>query len=263
MQVKDVGLLESTYLGAVAGLAEIMVNHPLWVIKTRAQCGYPFTLNIFALYKGITYHASSEVFLCAFQVAIGIQLNQKLYKHMHDYSALVGSMISGFLSGLITSPTELLMTYQQRYKSDSKIFAVAKQQGYRKFLIGFPAVGLREAFYTAGFFWASPLLAEKIYKSDSENEKVLTTFIAGSIAGLISTIITHPLDTVKSIQHNQAFEPQSISFVQAAKSLYSAGGYSAFFRGIVARSARVVAASGIISGVLEKLTQNTKEVKIR
>ena len=52
---------QSLITGSVAGAVEVLVDHPLWTIKTRLQNGEPFSLKPSVLYTGILANAASMV----------------------------------------------------------------------------------------------------------------------------------------------------------------------------------------------------------
>ena len=268
---QDISMKRSIFIGATAGVAEILINHPLWVMKTRRQCSYSFTLNPFILYKGITYHAFSETLLAIFQIATSIQLEQKLknnqnfepFFHQNTFNsgALMGSLIGGGLSGFITGPTELIMTQQQKnaitnknmYTNDfSKIInLITKDYGYKRLFLGSPCTAIRESLYTCGFFTGTPIVARKLDKH--LNNKTLSSSISGAITGILSAIVTHPFDTIKSIQQDAAFRTVKLHAFEAAKAIYNKNGYKGFFSGIGERSLRVASATAVIGTVIEKM----------
>ena len=63
-------VFQSFLIGSVAGATEVMLNHPLWSIKIRIQCGDPFTLNPRLLYRGILANIASIIPSATLQVGL-------------------------------------------------------------------------------------------------------------------------------------------------------------------------------------------------
>ncbi|OGT16165.1 MAG: hypothetical protein A3I12_03005 [Gammaproteobacteria bacterium RIFCSPLOWO2_02_FULL_38_11] len=267
---QQTSIAESAFIGGAAGIAEIALNHPLWVMKTRIQNHYPFTLSLGVLYKGILAHATSEVGLCVIQVVIAIQtqetLNKKLTHYQNQfnldfYSAFLGGFLGGGISALITNPTELIMTIQQkRVKHQTSMLQehhhfstlaieIAKKYNPRRLFSGFTGTSLREAFYTAGFFAGTPALTKRI--EPYFPYPLLSMAVSGATVGLGAAIITHPFDTLKTVQHGEADNTKACSLTQAFKKIYTTRGVLGFFDGLVARASRVALATSVIGTTIE------------
>lgn len=262
-------LAYSMAIGPVAGFCEIMVNHPLWVLKTRRQNQYPFTLNPFILYKGIVPHALCEVLLTTLQIAPSIQLDEyfnspggpKKNPLFSSFATLAGPFLGGGLCGLISNPIELIMTQQQKNaKSEdsplanrfSKIGArIIQNNGIRRLGIGMPCMALREGIYTTSLFLGTSRFGKKL--NNYVQNPMASSFLAGAASGLITSIATHPIDTVKTLQHDSVISKFPLTAYQAAKDIYKTGGYLSFYRGLLERSARVVSATAIVGMVMEKM----------
>ncbi len=272
---QQTSVLTSIGIGAVAGAAEIGLNHPLWVIKTRQQNGYPFRLNPFILYKGILAHATSEVFLCILQVSCAIQTQEAINnrnktsdghipKSVSLFSAVTGGAIGGGLSALVTNPTELVMTVQQkRIKQQGRGSAVSqhnffelaselqKKYGMSRLLLGLPCTGIREIFYTAAYFAGTSAGSEYLLKYLPS--VWLSAMLSGASMGLLAAFLTHPFDTIKTVQHGEADATTGCAALQACKKIYSTRGAMGFFDGLAARAGRVASATAVIGTVVEAM----------
>eukprot|EP00466_Bigelowiella_natans_P010046 jgi/Bigna1/80077/fgenesh1_pg.67_\ len=72
-----------------------------------------------------------------------------------------------------------------------------------------------------------------------EEITVSTSLFAGSMAGLISALVTQPIDTVKTNMQSLSASKHRRSLFGCAKEVYLNGGLTGFYRGIGARLVRV------------------------
>mmetsp|Transcript_20233 Transcript_20233/g.49637 ORF Transcript_20233/g.49637 Transcript_20233/m.49637 type:complete len:110 (-) Transcript_20233:94-423(-) len=68
---------------------------------------------------------------------------------------------------------------------------------------------------------------------------VYVSFVSGYLAGLISALVTQPIDTVKTNMQSLTAERYRRSVLGCCRELMSSGGLSAFYRGIGPRLVRV------------------------
>ncbi len=248
-------LWESLFMGSVAGGAEVIVDHPLWVVKTRLQQNQPLSLDPRVLYRGIFPNAASMIPITAMQVGLNRLAQSVFYNNSNDLSNVqrIGSaFFAGVGSAFASCPTERVMTHQGKagdsfYRSARYFMNVG---GVTSLYSGLAATMLREGMFTAFFLAVTPMLKTEI-KSYVAND-YFASLIAGMTAGVGATIASHGVDTIKTIQQS-ADVAQPVGFVEATKKIYSNHGFKGFFKGAVPRGARVMSAVTIMGWVNEKL----------
>lgn len=248
-------IMQSIITGSVAGAAEVLVDHPLWTIKTRLQRGEPFTLNLSLLYRGILPNVLSMVPITAMQVTLNTSLQKLCYRDTNNLSSfqrVASAFVAGVASAFVTCPTEMVMTYQG--SSGGRFTRAFKQLvnagGWGCLLTGLPATAIREGLF-AGFFLAGTPILKSNIKAHCSNDYV-ASLSAGICAGIGAAIVTQAFDTIKTVQQSAAVT-DPIIIQGAIKKLYSAYGVSGFFKGSVPRGARMVSGVTIMSWVNEKM----------
>src|SRR5437870_758977 len=96
---QKVTVVQSVLIGSVAGAIEVLVNHPLWTIKTRMQRGFSFTFNPYLLYRGILPNAASMMPITAMQTGLDRCFQNAFFK---DARELTNSqkVVSAFVAGV-------------------------------------------------------------------------------------------------------------------------------------------------------------------
>jgi hypothetical protein len=247
-------IAQSLFMGSVAGMVEVLFNHPLWSIKTRKQRGDYFTLNPSILYRGMLPNAASMVPITAIQVALNCYLQTSFFKNVQELSNLqrfTAAFFAGMGSSLVSCPTEMVMTYQG--KTGGSFYhcmkALTTDGGVRRVYTGLPATAMRDGLFAAFFLAVKPILKPHFQPYFSKD--YYASVSAGIAAGLGATLASQAFDTIKTVQ--QASEPaQKMSFKKACKSLHTSHG---FFKGGLSRGARVILAvteMGLVNEALEK-----------
>ena len=91
-------VFQSFVIGSIAGMAEVALNHPLWTIKVRIQCGNSFTLNPRLLYRGILVNMASVVPGATLQVGLN-RFFQKLFFDNAQILSQPQQIVTAFLAG--------------------------------------------------------------------------------------------------------------------------------------------------------------------
>lgn len=248
-------VLQSVITGSVAGAVEVFVDHPLWSIKTRLQCGDPFTLNPSLLYRGILPNAASMVPITALQVGLNRCFQNLFFKDKKELSnseRITSAFVAGMSSSFVSCPTEMVMTYQRKEKGSFYNVGkhLVKQGGFTCLYTGLLATALREGMFTAFFLAVTPILKANIQPFCSND--YVASLAAGMGAGVGATLASQGVDTVKTIQ--QASNPlKPVGLKDAVVKLYSTQGVHGFFKGSVPRGARVMSAVTIMGWVNEKM----------
>lgn len=253
--------VQSVFSGSLAGVVEVLVNHPLWTIKTRIQKGEPMTLNPRILYRGILPNAASMTPITATQVGLNSLIQQCFFGKQYEPTTsqrLAIAFSAGVGSALVSGPTEMIMTHQKSsfYAASQEL---VKQGGWSRLYTGILATMLREGMFTTFFLGVTPLLKNKIthhYPYD-----LPASIIAGIIAGVGATIASQGADTVKTIQQ-AAKVSESTDFIPTVKKLYSSNGIGGFFKGAIPRGSRVISAvtlMGVVGQEMERFFNKPQE----
>ncbi len=248
-------VFESIVIGSVATAIEVIVNHPLWTLKTRAQCGSGFTINPQILYRGVVANMISMAPITSIQMGVDRGIQNVFFDGSmkpSNYQQIASAFVAGVASATVGCPTEMIMTQQS--KLGGNFFAVGshliKQSGWRCLSTGFFNIAMRDGIFTVGYTVTSPYLKSKIKpycRNDFE-----ASVISGIGAGVPAAMASQANDTLKTIQ--QATDQlQPVRAVEAAKKIYSTQGVPGFFKGSFWRSARVASAITIIGTVKEKM----------
>lgn len=252
---------QSILIGSSAGGMEVLIDHPLWSIKTRMQRGDSFTFNPTLLYRGILPNAASMIPITAIQVSLNRCFQNIFFKNSDELSnsqRITSAFVAGIGSAFVSGPTEMVMTYQS--KTGGSFYTAGKhlifQAGWHCLFSGLPATMAREGMFTAFFLAVTPILKSKIQPYCSNS--YAASLIAGTSAGIGATIASQGLDTIKTIQ--QVANPQQpISLRKATQQIYSTHGFYGFFKGGVPRGTRVMSAVTIMGWVNEKMEDKFRQ----
>ena len=250
--------LQSLLTGTVAGATEVLIDHPLWTIKTRNQRGDAFTLKPSLLYRGMFANAASMIPITAVQTGLNHSIQHTVFSGADTLSNTqkgASAFLAGMGSALISCPVECVMTRQS--KVGGSFYTAGKHlinEGGTRFLFNAAmATMLREGVFTLGFLRGMPWFKETV-QPYCKNDAAAS--LAGGIsAGVMATIASQSADTLKTLQ--QASNPrQPLSLLGASKTLYAKKGGVGFFAGLTARGARVISAITIMGSVNEKMKEH-------
>lgn len=175
--------------GMVSGFTQTIIGHPFDTLKTLKQNKLSLnSIPIRSIFKGLV----PSLIQCPPLVCTTFFCNSYCYKKTNN--SIISGMCSGFMAGLIICPMEYLKVGQQvgqRVKqkktgnyNDNRTIMSNMCKSYKTLHI----VLMREV----------PALT--IYFSSFRHMKnnKINTFIAGSTSGVLSWIITYPIDTIKT-----------------------------------------------------------------
>ena len=248
-------VVQSILIGSVAGATEVLVDHPLWSIKTRLQRGEKFTCNPSVLYRGILPNAASMVPITAMQVGLNRLAQRLLFQEsttLTDLQRISCAFVAGLGSSFVSCPTEMVMTHQG--KSGGSFYGVGryllKEGGWPCIYRGLGTTGIREGMFTTFFLAGTPIIKAKVKPYCKDDN--LASVIAGMGAGVGATLASQAFDTLKTVQQDAPVS-QPLDLFQATKKVHSTGGFYGFFKGGIPRGARVVSAVTIMGFVNEKM----------
>jgi solute carrier family 25 citrate transporter 1 len=255
-------LANKTIIGSMAGASETLVNHPFYSLKTRLQCGYPFTLNPLILYRGLGASLSFMVPIISTRISINDSIQYLTVKDQdknQSVKKIFAAFCSGIASTLITNPSELVIVYQQKYGGT---FLYGMRNVRLNPVLSFPLLGgffgsaMRDGIFTSAFLAGTPVLKQKIkYMFSSEYSLSL---VAGSTVGVLSALVSQPFDTVKTLQHDSIASGKYLTAAKVFDLLYKKDGIYGLYKGGGFRCARVVSSVTILSFATEKLRDNLR-----
>lgn len=182
-------------MGVLIGIIQTIVGHPLDTIKTNMQQNNHYCVmkekSIISLYRGLRFPLISSM-MCN-----GVLF--KSHSYFQHLPCVDNHFVSGFMSGLITTPiVNILDVYKIHCQIKKNNFRIC--DGYR----GMTMTCLRETTATSLYFG--------LYHVCHDDYK-LNAFLSGGIAGVSSWLFTYPLDAIKTrIQSGQC-----ISWMSAIK----------------------------------------------
>lgn len=225
-------------IGSIAGATEVMIDHPLWTIKTLIQKKKePVKLDPRILYRGIIPNMVSTVPIYALQFGANSAMKSIVD---NQYAAAV---MSGACTAFIACPIEMIMTHQGDTGASfaATYKKITYKYGVKELYHGLSATMFRDGIFTLAMFSGKSILRPYI-----PNDTVATI-----TAGMIAAVVTQSADVIKTRQ--QAGQQSSITAV--ARNLYQESGILGFFKGGLPRCARIASAVMIIGNVTEGLSK--------
>ena len=254
--------LESIGIGAVTGFSAVTVYLPTWAIKMRMQCGLPFTLDPRFLYKGYTTGLSVMVPATAFEMFNTSRVESiSSKKTVTAKERVVSSFLGGLTSSILTNPLNLIGTQQHKHNTTPyKVISImVRQHGLRSLFIGLPTIAVADGMFNCAFYGLFPPV--KYYLTDYTcNNETFAGFAASALIGIPTAALTHPIDLIKTRQHQYADEKGMHGFTKCFKEIYKSNTKMAFFKAFVPRTIGMtctVLAAGTTAEVAESLYRKT------
>ncbi len=251
----ELSTMESSTIGAITGLSEVLVTNPFFIIKTNIQQGKPIPWSIPGLYKGSFVNALGFIPITAIQVGSAQWMEQHVFPNASPYNQKVGSaFMAGVLSSVISCPVEMVMILQNNNAHLSMMQAAkgqVKQYGLTGLFIGQSATALREGIFSVFFLAVTPMLKSSL-KPYCSNDAV-SSVAAGVLSGGVATLVSQPMDTIKTMQ--QSSRGPSFGFFKTAKTI----GLSNLLHGILSRSSGVIVSITLMSWMREQLEDYCEE----
>ena len=230
--------------GAVAGLAEVLICHPLDTIKTRMQVASTTgwrALSWHQLYRGIG--PASLSIMPKYAVRFTVYDLAMRWTHHH-------SLLSGLLAGvaeavLVVNPIDVLKIRLQTAASirdpaqRPTLAQLARAEGRHLFTRGLPMTIARQASNQATNFYAH----------DRLTAAGLPSAAAGFLSGAVGPLLNHPLDVMKTAV--QAAPAGGMPLTDVVRSLVAQRGWVGLYRGLAPRLARIMPGQAITFGVYD------------
>jgi hypothetical protein len=231
-------------IGALSGLATTVMIEPLSYMKNSRQQKLPLVADIRAIYRGLFIN------IAGFVPAMALRSSVYTYAMAHlqrsDLPTSLANASAAAAAGVVSaipSTFRELMLVQQTQPQGGPIPSsrdIIRMHGPRAFFTGLPLVAGRNSSFAGFFFIVTPALQGAMEQCTQNS--VALKFGPGLLAGAMSAIVTHPIDTVRS--HVQRRLQERTKLAQAARDIYydtatepsvRSIGISNFFRGIVPR----------------------------
>jgi len=246
--------------GIIAGVTNVLVGHPLDTVKIRMQMTHKSFAEsskiimgkegITALYKGIT----TPLIMVPFGKTLVFFAYEFALKHLgventpdlHVNYTILGGFFAGYVVTFLATPSELIKCRQQMegvgvriqrtgvLELTRKIVAV---EGLRTLYSGYTMTFLRDVPSYGVYF--GTFQETRKYLNEQIGESWVSTFLAGSTAGITSWIAAYPFDVVKTkVQNRQGGNMEVI------RKIWKHDGMKGFFRGITPCLSRAPIVSG-------------------
>lgn len=265
--------LKALTVGGLAGTVETLMLQPLVYLKTFQQVQRSVALEPLSLrtmYRGMFVNAASIAPISAVQYT-GNMFLDSMYREtigpMTNLSSLGIAGLSGALSAVIVTPVELTMISQQRFGGSvvETIKKMKKSKGWTGLQRGFSTTMLRETGWTFGFLGVAPVL-KKSLQEDSKffrRNEVAASAAASVVGGQVAALVTQPLDTIKTIMQTDrgiVYPMKNRRSFDTLSYFVREEGVMSLWRGISARSLRLVMAVFILGETQQILSQQFESV---
>lgn len=119
--------------------------------------------------------------------------------------------------------------------------------------------------FSASYWVIAENIKSKIYKQEMRDTVdyqtlIMANFMAGSIAGAISGIITLPLDVVKTRKQLQTQKFNKQSLIQTFKEIHHKEGLDGLFLGIRPRMAKTVIHCSLVLTIYELTLKSLSQI---
>ena len=189
MSIKDLSSDKVILLSLIGNSLEVTLQHPLNVLKNHKQTNlYKFHYNYRNLYRGYSFNLYS---LNSISI---IHYYGYHYLYKETQNDILSSVCPGLLSGLIASPAEYYIINKK--SKETLIQSIQKNRITKIYKYGLINCLIREGIYTSCLLTMTPLLEKKIKEEEIKYGNIISPILSGGI----STLLSHPFDTTKTIQ---------------------------------------------------------------
>lgn len=244
---KELHIGHKAFIGFSMGVADAIVTTPFYYFKNVLQEGKKFaqiSKNPVTWYTGSAANCAGLI-----ACALGQYMACAALKTNNGSTPWHIAAASGAITSVVACPADFILrhvqstakTPEQAAQKESTLKTARRlyaQHGARCFARGLVMTALRDSVFTPAYMTAIPYCCTAIKKEvDNKSvERVATLGTVGSI-GLITTILTHPFDTIAGALQN---DPGKITYknsLHAARVIYQKHGLKGFFSGIIPRAA--------------------------
>jgi len=241
-------------VGGCGGMIETYVQMPIITWKYCTQEGRKFPTTVPGWWRGGIVQSSSVAPITAFQVMVNGILEKLVTGGTRDVTPMENlgtALLAGAASGLVYCPADLMVIQQQKLNmtAPNAFKHLRSVYGNLFWTRGMLSTMGREAAYTSGYLGMAPIafLTVKEYVSNEPLAMVCSGIFAGTIAAMLS----HPLDTGKTVMQADIARKQYPTALSAIRAYYNMYGVTSLYKGGFARVLRVINACIIVAGIRE------------
>ncbi|QUC23465.1 uncharacterized protein UV8b_07706 [Ustilaginoidea virens] len=272
---KSPSALRSILAGSTAGAIEIAITYPAEFAKTRSQLNRRLAEGQKLPWPpfGKQWYAGCTTLIIGNSAKAGIRFvafdhYKKLLADENGQLSGPRTVLAGFGAGvteslLAVTPTESIKTtlIDDRKSANPRMRGflhsvpiIARERGIRGFFQGFAPTTARQAANSAVRFGSYNFFKQmaESYTAPGEKLGAIGTFAMGGLAGLVTVIVTQPLDTIKTRMQSIEARQQYGSTIRCASMIFKQEGVLTFWSGALPRLARLVLSGGIVFTMYEK-----------
>lgn len=232
--------------GAIAGVVETIICHPLDTIKTRYQNNNdPFSMKygVRGFYRGVWTVISGVV------PKMGIRFSSfEYFRHLTDGNIALSGLCSGFVEAIIVvNPMDVIKIRMQTHSMKEPgttpltVWSIIRSEKLRLFYRGVYFTMLRQGMNQCTNFFIYHYL---------RREYEMNSTAAAFISSGIGPILNNPIDVIKTRLHASLVNK---SWLLASREIWSQQGISGFYRGLTPRLIRIMPGQAITFTVYEFL----------
>lgn len=246
--IKELHIGHHAFIGFSMGATDAIVTTPFYYFKNALQEGKKFA----QISKNpVTWYTGSAA-NCAGLIACALGQNMTCTALKTNNGSITNwstAAASGAITAFIACPADFILrhvqsttkTPEQAAQKESTLKTIGRlytQHGLRCFARGLVMTALRDSVFAPAYMTAIPYCRAAI-KKEVDNKSVARVATLGAVGGigLITTILTHPFDTIAGALQN---DPGKITYknsLHAARVTYQKQGLKGFFSGIIPRAA--------------------------
>ncbi|EGX89970.1 mitochondrial tricarboxylate transporter (Ctp), putative [Cordyceps militaris CM01] len=280
--------LRSIIAGSTAGAIEIAITYPAEFAKTRTQLNRRLAEGKKLPWPpfGKQWYAGCTTLIIGNSAKAGIPRGDAAanpacvvgFVAFDQYKSLLAdengklsgprTVLAGFGAGITESllavtPTESIKTtlIDDRKSANPRMRGflhavpiIARERGLRGFFQGFVPTTLRQSANSATRFGSYTFFKQiaESYTAPGEKLGTASTFGLGGLAGLVTVIVTQPLDTLKTRMQSPEAKQVYGNTLRCAGMIFRNEGVRTFWSGAVPRLVRLVMSGGIVFTMYEK-----------
>ncbi|KAH9253053.1 hypothetical protein BASA81_008959 [Batrachochytrium salamandrivorans] len=237
---------------------------PLRSTTSRGTMWYMLSIfrndGVGALWRGLTPTLimsipSTAIYLIGYDLLrerLGTSLS---FVGAESYSPLLAGAFARIVSATVISPIELIRTRMQAGNNGMLdiIGGISRNValgGPRSLFRGLLPTLWRDVPFSAIYWVGYENIKKRVAILDDQGyvaNELAASFTSGSISGMISAIVTHPFDVIKTLQQvSHTAETTAPSIISSFKGVLLQSGWRGLFTGVVPRVVKVAPACGIM-----------------
>jgi len=243
--------MENLAVGSFSGALETSIQMPILTYKLCLQEGRPLPQTMKGWFRGVAVQAGTVAPITAIQFAVNgllqsmVRGNEDPNRKLNDIEIIGTAAGAGALSALVYSPVDLITIQQQKLAKNpvDTLRHLFKEYGPQGIMRGLFSCALRESVYTAGYLGLSPVVTAHLQQTTTFSNSPLASKITGAcLAGIMAAIVTHPVDTAKTVIQADIGVKVHPNSRTAFMHLLNTEGVSSLYRGFVPRTVRICGA---------------------